>query len=68
MPSKDLLMLSGRGSQVGIEGDPVNVDEIKKVDDAKEVEKKAKISKMRLTLSFNNYSDNSVDLKASVTQ
>ena len=46
----------------------MNVDEIKKVDDAKEVEKKAKISKMRLTLSFNNYSDNSVDLKASVTQ
>ena len=46
----------------------MNADEIKKVDDAKEVEKKAKISKMRLTLSFNNYSDNCVDLKASVTQ
>ena len=57
-----------RGSLDGIEGDPVNVDEIRKVDNAEEVEKKAKISKMRLTLSFNNYSDNSVDLKASVTQ
>ena len=61
-------MMSGRDSLVGIEGDPMNADEMKKVDDAKEVEKKAKISKMRLTLSFNNYSDNSVDLKASVTQ